>query len=50
MFYVHVRLSVAVARSMFSGLQYVIYFRFVDDVTFAHNRPRKGDANRVYTQ
>jgi len=23
---------------------------FVDDVIFAHNRPGKGDANRVYTQ
>jgi len=23
---------------------------FVDDVTFAHNRPGKGDASRAYTQ
>jgi len=39
-------LYVAVARSV----QYIIYFRFVEYVMCAHNRPGRGDANRAYSQ
>jgi len=31
-------------------MQYVMYFRFVDDVIFAYNWSRKGDATRAYIQ
>jgi len=31
-------------------MQHVMYFRFVNDVTFAHNRSGKGDANRAHAQ
>jgi len=31
-------------------MEYVMYFRFVDDVMFAHNQSGKGDANTAYTQ
>jgi len=30
-------------------VQYVMYFRFVDDVTFAHNGPGRGDANKAFS-